>query len=331
MPLELGGVTAHISCDGKELEAYEVTKEGDKTVTCWIASEEGKVRSFLNMINEQTFVVNWGEPSASLNISVYVYIDGRLTNDLAHTKDRSGLVEGIDDSQDRLRRFRFSPLRLTGKVVRIDNNWDLTLDDDTLAEARADHKELGSIRIVMHRVERYKRTKTQPRLLTISEIDVIHEKSKKAGVHRVSFGEAEEVERMTEAYYRPIGHEEEPFAIFIFRYRPLALLQANGIAPLPPRPSKGKKRASDVNDERNGAGPSTNKRPREEPLVKPEPEDDDEDDDVDEVTFLREQMTMLQRRLEEAEAARKARVVVKREVSPIRVPAASSPEVIDLT
>ena len=40
---------------------------------------------------------------------------------------------------------------------------------------------------------------------------------------------------------------------------------------------------------------------------------------------------MLQRRLAEAEASQQARVRVKREVSPIRVPSSSSHEVIDLT
>ncbi|CDO72102.1 hypothetical protein BN946_scf184962.g45 [Trametes cinnabarina] len=96
---------------------------------------------------------------------------------------------------------------------------------------------------------------------------------------------------------------------------------------MPPPPSKGKKRASSTHDVPGDAGPSSSKRPREDSIVKPDPGEDE--DDEDEVTFLR--MAMLQRRLEEAEAARRSRVVVKREVSPIRVPAASSQEVIDLT
>ena len=43
MPLNLNGYTAHISSDKKELEAYGIQHEDDKTVSCWIASEEGKV------------------------------------------------------------------------------------------------------------------------------------------------------------------------------------------------------------------------------------------------------------------------------------------------
>ena len=44
MPLKLNGFTAHICCDDKELEAYGVQKEGGQVVSCWIASEAGKVR-----------------------------------------------------------------------------------------------------------------------------------------------------------------------------------------------------------------------------------------------------------------------------------------------
>ena len=47
MPLELGGYSAHVSCGGKELEAYDVTDENGTTVSCWIASEEGQVSCFL--------------------------------------------------------------------------------------------------------------------------------------------------------------------------------------------------------------------------------------------------------------------------------------------
>ncbi|KAJ2994177.1 hypothetical protein NUW54_g7597 [Trametes sanguinea] len=104
------------------------------------------------------------------------------------------------------------------------------------------------------------------------------------------------------------------------------LLQANGIVPLPPRPPKGKKRASDIHDGRDDAGPSTSKRQREDPDVKPDPEDDEDDeDDVDEVTFLREQMSMLQRRLEEAEARAGPEWWSSEKYRPVRVPAASRP------
>ena len=45
MPLEINGYTAHISCHDEELRLYNVTKEDDKTVTCWVASKGGEVCS----------------------------------------------------------------------------------------------------------------------------------------------------------------------------------------------------------------------------------------------------------------------------------------------
>jgi hypothetical protein len=41
--LELNGIRAWIGVDGKELKQYGVQVSSDRKVTCWIASEEGKV------------------------------------------------------------------------------------------------------------------------------------------------------------------------------------------------------------------------------------------------------------------------------------------------
>lgn len=45
MPLQHNGYSAYIKCEGKELEVYGVGVEDEKTVSCWVASEEGKVTS----------------------------------------------------------------------------------------------------------------------------------------------------------------------------------------------------------------------------------------------------------------------------------------------
>jgi hypothetical protein len=42
--LKLCNFEAWVSIDGKELEQYGVEDTGDQTVSCWIASEVGKVR-----------------------------------------------------------------------------------------------------------------------------------------------------------------------------------------------------------------------------------------------------------------------------------------------
>lgn len=41
--MRLGTFTANIIVDGKALEEYDVVSESPTKVTCWVASEEGKV------------------------------------------------------------------------------------------------------------------------------------------------------------------------------------------------------------------------------------------------------------------------------------------------
>jgi hypothetical protein len=46
MPLNLPAMSAAIVCDGKELETYDVKPESTSSLTGFIASEAGKVRTF---------------------------------------------------------------------------------------------------------------------------------------------------------------------------------------------------------------------------------------------------------------------------------------------
>lgn len=43
------GFTAHIFCEGRELEEYATVDEGPKKTGCWIASEEGKVSVYYDL------------------------------------------------------------------------------------------------------------------------------------------------------------------------------------------------------------------------------------------------------------------------------------------
>ncbi|CDO72099.1 hypothetical protein BN946_scf184962.g42 [Trametes cinnabarina] len=179
----------------------------------------------------------------------------------------------------------------------------------------------------MTRVERYVCSDRAFGVVEVHDIGPVHEKCKKAGVHTVSFGEAVEEESNNVNEVDFIGVEKEPFATFIFRYRPLNMLQANGIAPLPPKAAK--KRSSDQLDTKSSRG---GKKCRTEPEVKHEPKvEDDEDEEAEDLAFLEEQLAMMQRRVEEKRAARRAKTVMKREPSPIHVPSSFTDEVIDLT
>ncbi|KAI0634208.1 hypothetical protein C8Q77DRAFT_1110450 [Trametes polyzona] len=309
MRLTHNGFFAHISCEGNELDTYEVKKEDDTTMSCWIASEAGK-----------RFSVHWGHESDPVTLRVSLKLDGRNTSNRVHNRSHEGYTDGVSVAASQRRPFLFTPLTLT--------------DDEDVATSGV-NEDLGEIVIKIRLVERWIQRQAERSYADVLEIGPVHEKSKKAGVHAVGFGDPEPYTARSGKINVPVGLNPDPIVVFKFRYRPLALLQANGIAPAPENPERGRKRASDRHDPLDDAGPSLAKRQRQDSqvaVVKDE-NDDDDDDDADDITFLREQLVMLQKRLADAEASRGARVAVKREGSPIRVPmsAGGSTEVIDLT
>ncbi|KAI9056376.1 hypothetical protein FKP32DRAFT_1599106 [Trametes sanguinea] len=304
MPLELQGYSAHVQCGEDVLELYDIKKEDDKTVSCWIASEAGK-----------NFSIHWRDKPDLTTMSVELEVDGRSVARRAQrtSSNVKGSFRGAQDGVDRMRPFSFAPLVLT--------------DDDHVADSTETRcAELGTIRLTMIRVERYVETDKPYVAHDAYDLQPIHEKSKKAGIHAVSFGPAESYS--VGNGLTPVHKEKEPFAIFIFRYRPLDLLRANRIAPLPP-----------VDSAQTNSAPASHKRAREDSShaddldaanIKSDPDDDDDDEDL---TELQQQLAAIQRRIE-AKAAKRTKRKIKREISPIRVPSSSSsrePEVIDLT
>ncbi|OSC99728.1 hypothetical protein PYCCODRAFT_1372578 [Trametes coccinea BRFM310] len=310
MPLELNGYTAHVCYDGKELTMYDVKQEDGKTVSCWIPSEKDKA-----------FTVHYGDMLSKAVMTVQTCIDGQLARSAAYVSKREGSCEGQYDRDNRCRPFIFSPLVVT--------------DDETAASPKQKlDAGFGTIQVKMIRVKQFIRSGGTSRL-SLDDIGVgpVHETSKKAGVHTVSLGEPmERSSAQPVAYYDAIGREKHPFATFIFRYRPLELLKANGIVPRPPKATK-KRPLESQSELESGSATSARKKQREDvddEKVKAEPASDVEDEEADDLTFLEEQLEMMQRRVEEKRAARRAKVIVKREPSPIRVPPSGN-EVIDLT
>ncbi|KAI0643770.1 hypothetical protein C8Q79DRAFT_153370 [Trametes meyenii] len=301
MPLELNGYTAHIICDGAELDVYGVKNEDPRTISCWVASEEGK-----------KFSVSWGDKSSLTCFKVEIYMDGRVVARKAHQLVSSSLCSGVYVEPGTERPFIFSRLVLT--------------DDENVVSTHT-YEDLGTVRLTMTRFQGFEPSDT-PTTVAASEIGPVHETSKKAGVHAVSFGDAKRV--LVKRVVTPIGLEREPFATFIFRYRPIELLRANDIVPSLPSPDKGKKRPNDAPEEPRDSTLSGSKRKRTSPPAKTEPTDEDDNDD-EHLTFLEEQLAMMQQRVEQARAAKRSRTVVKREVSPICAPSSSLNEVIDLT
>ncbi|KAL1947900.1 hypothetical protein VTO73DRAFT_13624 [Trametes versicolor] len=303
MPLQIDKLSARILSDGKELEIFSANHEDEITATGWIASEVSK-----------EFRVQWTDHTGKQSMAVDIYVDGRLAQRLVHQPcDTENVCKGIYITEASICPFKFSELILT--------------DDDALLNTKNTSDKLGSIEVVFTRCEGFIAA-TEPFQTTgFVEIGPIHEKSKKAGVHAVTLGVPQTMQRID--YQKEYGAEPQPCARIMFRYRPIDLLRANGIAPPAPKPDHPMKRGAEAQDPEDGAGPSDPKRRRQEPGVKSEALSDDEEDEEDE-SLLEEQLALMQDRLEK-KRAKKAKAAVKREISPIHVPIAADDEVIDLT
>ncbi|KAI0780933.1 hypothetical protein BD413DRAFT_620056 [Trametes elegans] len=290
MPLKLNGWSAYISCDGSELEMFDMKQDDEKTMSCWIASRESV-----------EFCIHWEQDPPQMRTAVEIYIDGLYACGYVHEDELSGSCSSVYDTAVSTRTLKFAPLLLT--------------EDDTAATA-AVHRDLGSIIVRVTRVKRFVPTGKPPKGSKFSGTGPVHEKSKKAGVHAVS----------------TVGYESHVLATS-------ELLRANGVAPRASQHGEASSQfTTSLTDDLAQSVPtqSGSKRKRKQSEeIKPELASDDEDgkddDDADDVTFLEEQLVMLQKRLAEKRAKKKAKVHVKRETSPIRVPPSSSNEVIDLT
>ncbi|KDR76113.1 hypothetical protein GALMADRAFT_267771 [Galerina marginata CBS 339.88] len=106
-------------------------------------------------------------------------------------------------------------------------------DDEAYFENSSQNR--GEIKIIFYKVRSVKRDPVvvvSKNYASPSEIRKIHERSKKALSHQVRYSETVRTEVDRSANCRVNVYAI--LATFIFRYRPLAMLQANGIAPLDP-------------------------------------------------------------------------------------------------
>lgn len=300
---DLNGVQVTIISDGKTLEEYEVTYEGD-TATCWIPSEAGK-----------TFEIRWrvqpGLPLYNVHRVFDCYMDGRgMKRALGKPSHRSGSVAGVSTGATTLRPFTFSPLQLTED------------DEGLTSKPSADLSHLGTIIVKAHRAKPWAtlpyldKHRTNP-----SELPAVSEKSKKAASHCISLG----AQRTQKSRPRAHGVEllgKSPAATFVFRYASRGMLQAQGIIPKR-RPSVTTntydRPSRSMNDPTKGERRVRRRSITKEPSIVRQCENAIQ---RDEVTRLRKQVKDLQRRLREVEK-------VKREdIKPVIRP---PPEIIDLT
>ena len=130
--------SAWVTIDGKEVVEYDVeTSEDEKTVTCWIASELGKVSLCQVFVQEllrysslstplraschvQKFSICCSNYSFPLDVGGFVKVDGNTCGgtisyhhkDLGRTFAKTGVTDGTI-----IRPFVFSSLELTGEFL----------------------------------------------------------------------------------------------------------------------------------------------------------------------------------------------------------------------
>ncbi|KAF8077569.1 hypothetical protein FPV67DRAFT_1443193 [Lyophyllum atratum] len=218
MALTYQDLSAWIMMDGKIQQVYAVDTPRPNSITCWIASESGK-----------KFSVNWRNLSRSFPLQGTVAIDGvacdtHIMLDAPSFPDRPNAV-GVSyarTSECTRRDFMFAAIEVT--------------DDDAYLHTADQTYNFGTITLELWRLyvsnvvsKPFKHHPGNP----VLESQLVHERSKKAGTHHVKY---------SEEYYSPApvvdvvtAHKWDsfPYVNFTFKYRPLAMLMANGIVPRP--------------------------------------------------------------------------------------------------
>ncbi|KXN85527.1 hypothetical protein AN958_11230 [Leucoagaricus sp. SymC.cos] len=167
------------------------------------------------------------------------------------------------------------------------------VDDDSLLHT-SNSASLGEISITCHFVEVVRSFEDPNYKKEFTDHQKVHERAKKGIAQHISLGNASEMKR---DFLKT--NPREHIATFIFRYRPLAYLQAQGIAPLDPtlhnHQSKQDKTSSNPSLE-TGDGQAKVKRGVPEEVKRESPELSDEDGGDD------EQLRVLQAKLEEVKS-----------------------------
>ncbi|RDB28689.1 hypothetical protein Hypma_014844 [Hypsizygus marmoreus] len=217
--MQLNGFEVHVNVDGAHIPEYSMKAEQDgKTISCWIPSEAGKC-----------FTVTWrpviGRPDEiaavlkidGISLGGY-YLPANLTPTVVHSGARTSLTTE--------RSYVFSSLVTTDD--------DVYLNNDNI-------KNIGDIAISFRKVRR-EAGEAVTRVCKLSD-DKVHERSKKAMAHRVQLGETKQLAPQTAVKVKHLS----VLAQFVFRYRSIDILRADGIAPPLPvaRKTSGEKRKAD--------------------------------------------------------------------------------------
>ncbi|KAF8072180.1 hypothetical protein FPV67DRAFT_1484268 [Lyophyllum atratum] len=201
--MKLDNFSAWICMEGVQQPQYAIKYFPDKRLaTCWVASEVGK-----------NFSICWKDSLGSFTSSGRVYVDGTrgdtgtLTHSAKYLNGRTSCIKGFTTSKTTERLFLFSKLDLT---------------DDRYLYTASSH--LGEIKLEIQQC-RVKGSSTRWKWKKVfPEPGKVHERSKKGMIHgsKLSPETQCKVEFVETVKFGKV-------ATFIFKYRPLAQLQANGI------------------------------------------------------------------------------------------------------
>ncbi|TCD68330.1 hypothetical protein EIP91_010968 [Steccherinum ochraceum] len=200
------GYSAQVLVNGVQAKEYGKDDKADaNTVSCYIPSNAG-----------ETFSLEMRNNGAS-KVSFDVHMDGKFVSGKLASPGQTASITGVDVSDTLYRPFTFGEIHLT--------------DDDAAMNATT-WMEIGCIEVLVRRIN----DATTPGKPLRDHSGVlssraIHERSKKAGTHRVLFGPVVARTPLVTQTVKFIDTAERPFARFKFLYRPIDILRAQGIIP----------------------------------------------------------------------------------------------------
>ncbi|TFY64521.1 hypothetical protein EVJ58_g2558 [Rhodofomes roseus] len=311
----------YIACDGRPLDEYDVQVEGN-VIECYVASESGKVFEIkCSNLSSHALVVNTA-------------VDGRrFSRPISLRLGSMHKSHFCEDGEGGLRSLMFSNIAIT--------------DDDSAPKKLPWANNLGLIEVTVVRTRIEHTLPWSPVTANIENFGPIHETVKKGGLHCVSVGprtvDPNPARSLVHVTY--IDQLSAPHIIFKFKYRPRAILQAQGIIQLDAIEPQRRSASEDPHAARGVSQPLRPDRPQKRPrrdssssvidltdetvVIKPPKVKIEDGDNAEDAAALRAQIRALQRKLNQ-KRMHKTQVTVKKESSPIQA-GQMDEDIIDLT